>query len=272
LFDVDRAPAAIRDARLHATAESWRNRAAMMLKADVPQPAYDDYLRALAIDPGDEPSLNGLARTAVLAGRVQDAAERLDAIAKAHPSVQAWIARSKLLAASGDTNGAIDAAREATEIKPLRAAAIEQLAALFSASGDSEQLDVAVQKLKELAPEAASTHHYAAVAEIMKDDFKDAVRLANAAIAADAEYTAAYDVAGAAHLKLGEVEPARLAFESSLRYNPHDSTAYTNLGIIELNRGNAEGASRFFAEALWLDPESTVARQGLTQTKAALGN
>ena len=59
---------------------------------------------------------------------------------------------------------------------------------------------------------------------------------------------------------------ARQAFEKSLSFNAHDSTAYENLGILALNAGYRAAAAKYFAEALWLAPDSQVSRQGLAQT------
>ena len=44
-----------------------------MAKADVHQHAYDDYARALTLDPRDRPALHGLVRVAVLTKRGADA-------------------------------------------------------------------------------------------------------------------------------------------------------------------------------------------------------
>ena len=60
---------------------------------------------------------------------------------------------------------------------------------------------------------------------------------------------------------------ARQAFERSLTFDAHDSTAYTNLGLLELAAGDQAAARRFFAEALWLTPDSATARQGLARTR-----
>ena len=75
-----------------------------------------------------------------------------------------------------------------------------------------------------------------------------------------------YETFWNAHAKLGEPEAARNAFETSLRFNAHDSSAYANLGLLDLSAGNDAAATRDFAEALWLDPRSDAARQGLAQT------
>ena len=56
---------------------------------------------------------------------------------------------------------------------------------------------------------------------------------------------------------------AREAFLQSLAFDAHDSTAYVNLGILALDERDVAAATDYFAEALWLDPESPLAREGL---------
>ena len=69
-----------------------------------------------------------------------------------------------------------------------------------------------------------------------------------------------------------ERSPAAFAWKpfcvmKSLSFDAHDSTAYENLGVLELNAGNRALAAKYFAEALWLVPDSQTARQGLSQSK-----
>ena len=86
-------------------------------------------------------------------------------------------------------------------------------------------------------------------------------------MARDPEYAPVYDLLGAAHTRLQHPEEARAAFQKSLAFDAHDSTAYTNLGVLELGLGRKREAARYFAEALWLTPDSPVARQGLAQSQ-----
>ena len=72
---------------------------------------------------------------------------------------------------------------------------------------------------------------------------------------------------GAAYTRLDRPAEARQAFEASLSLDAHDSTAYTNLGLLALAAGNRPAAAQLFAEALWLAPESQTARQGLSQSQ-----
>ena len=143
----------------------------------------------------------------------------------------------------------------------------EQLASLFADASDTVPLDAVVADLRKVAPSHAATEFFSAVAAFLHGNAAEAVSHANKAIDLDPNYTATYDLIGAALTKLAQVPLARQAFDKSLSFNAHDSTAYENLGILALNAGYRDVAVNYFAEALWLDPGSQVARQGLAQAR-----
>lgn len=241
-----------------ATAAEWRNRGLMLARADHHQLAIEDFLRALEKNPEDGAALDGLVRSAMITRTAGDVLTRLKG--EATDSQRRRVARSKLLAANGQRDEAIAAAREA--------ASYEQLASLFADSADTIQLDAAVAELRNSAPTSAATEYYAAVATFLHGNAVDAVAGAQRAIALDPGYAPVYDMIGAAYTRLGQLEPARQAFRKSLEFDAHDSTAYENLGVLELNAGNRALAARYFAEALWLVPDSPTARQGLAQARS----
>ena len=86
-------------------------------------------------------------------------------------------------------------------------------------------------------------------------------------LTADPQFAPVYDLVGAAYTKLDRLPEARAAFERSLSFDAHDSSAYVNLGLVELAAGNRDAARNYFAEALWLEPDSRVAREGLTRAR-----
>jgi spermidine synthase len=266
-------PAAVRDARRNAGAAEWRNRGDMQRRADVYQRAYEDYLQALSMDPSDQPALDGLVKTAIILKKAAEAVVRLTTFAEATVVKKAdttdarraerLAALSKLLAADDKRDEALSAASEAAA-SPDSTAGLEQLAQLFADSGDTVQLDATVTELLKVASNRAATHYYAAVASFLHADAAAAIASAQRAIAIDPNYAATYDLIGAAYTRQSQLDPAREAFKKSLSFDAHDSTAYENLGVLELNAGNRALAARYFAEALWLVPESPTARQGLT--------
>ena len=261
-------PAIIRDSRTSATASNWRLRGNMEWKADMHALAYDDYVKALTADPSDRLALDGLVRVAIADRRASDALAWIKSLSENRPAtVDVLVARSKLLAAVDARPEALDVANDAIRLDRKSSKALEQLAALHADAGEVAALEGAVAALHDAAPTGAATFYYDAAARLLKDDAAGAAESAKRAIAADPEYTATYDLIGAAYTKLNKADEARQAFQKSLAFDAHDSAAYTNLGMIDLAAGDRAAAANHFAEALWLAPESQAARDGLTRAR-----
>jgi spermidine synthase len=268
LLDGEDRPAPLRAAFESATSVQWRNRGAMMFRSDFFTTAYDDYVQALSRDPSDAAALEGFARSAIMARRPAEALDDLKKLSEgrmAGPAI--LVARSKLLAATGAADAALASAERAAAIEPVTIEALEQEATLVADAGDPFQLEVVVERLKRVAPASAIAHYFEAVLRFLRTDVEGAVAAAERAIAADPGYAPTYDLLGAARTRQGQTSAAREAFEASLRLNAHDSTAYTNLGVLALNEGDRRLAAGLFAEALWLDPASQTAREGLARAK-----
>lgn len=270
LMAPDDGPPVIRDARQSATAAQWRARARMMTRRDAHADAYDSYVKALTIDPTHVGALEGLVRTALVTNRGSDALAWVSMLtAERSPGVNLLVARSKLLSSIDANAEALQAARDAAQMQPPSAAALEQLASLHAEAGEADQLEGVVERLRALSPESAATHYYAAVASFLRGDAARALEQGEAAIAADAQYAAVYDLVGAALTTLDRPDRAREAFMTSLRFNAHDSTAYANLGLLALRAGDSSSAIDYFAEALWLEPDMPMARGGLSASLSA---
>ena len=184
---------------------------------------------------------------------------------RAHPAT-----RSKLQAASGASDDALASARRAADAEPASPAGAEQLASLHADAGDTVQLNQAVDVLVHLAPDAAPTLYYAAVAQFLHGNAPQAMLLVERGIGLHPRYAPSFDLAGAVYTKLGQVFRARWAFNQSLSFDAHDSTAYENLGLLALEErepGNGAqllcrgavavaelpgGAGRYRADALLL--------------------
>jgi spermidine synthase len=244
-------------------AEQWTNRASMLAKADHHELAIDDYLRALASDPDNAAALDGLVKSSLIAKKAGAVLTRLGKDPSS-PSPERLVARSKLLDADGKRDEAVAVARDAASRSPL---GLEQLASLFADASDTVRLDETVASLRKAAPAKASTFYYAAVAAFLHGNAVEAADLAERAIEVDPNYAPTYDLIGAAYTRLGKNGPAKQAFQRSLSFDAHDSTAYENLGVLELNAGNRAAAAKYFAEALWLVPDSQTSRQGLARAK-----
>jgi spermidine synthase len=249
-------------------ADHWQRRGAMLFKADAYASAYRDYMRALTLDLANRPAIDGFVRSAVLAGRATDATAWLKEHTSTRPATAAeLVAVSKLLSSNSLGADALDTARQAVRLFPEEPAAFEQLATVVADAGDVDQLDEAVGRLNALAPGRASTWYFGAVSAFIHGRVDETIRLAERAIAAEETYAPVYDLVGAAYTKLDRPADAKKAFETSLRLDAHDSTAYTNLGLLELAAGNRPAAANSFAEALGLAPNSATAREGLARAQ-----
>jgi Flp pilus assembly protein TadD len=250
------------------TADHWQRRGAMMFKADAYSSAYRDYMKALTLDSSNKPALDGFVRSAVLAGRASEAVEWMKGHTSSQPVTAAQlVAISKLLASNSLGADALDTARQAARLFPSDPDGFEQLASVAADAGDTAQLDETVGRLQALAPARATTLYFSAVSAFIRGRVDEAVGLAERAIAADETYAPVYDLAGAAYTKLDRPADAKKAFETSLRFDAHDSTAYTNLGLLDLAAGNRQAAANDFAEALGLAPNSPTAREGLARSQ-----
>jgi tetratricopeptide (TPR) repeat protein len=273
LYEPATAPSTVRESRTKAGVAEWRQRGAMMFSADVFGRAYDDYLAALQIDASDTASLEGFVRTAAITGRSSDALTALRGLLERRHSdrhgipglseVAGLVALSKLEAASGARDDALITARKAMDADPASPAGVEQVASLMADAGDTVRLDQALETLQQRAPDAAPTHYYRAVSHLLHGRLPDAMVAAERGIALHPSYAPFYDLAGAIYTKRGEVFRAKWAFDRSLSFDAHDSTAYENLGLIALEEGDMAAARNYFAEALWLVPDSRVALEGM---------
>ena len=266
LLGASGGPAAVRAALDGATPADWRDRGMMLAKVDAFPRAYDDFVRALTGAPDDAAALDGLVRSATLLQRADEAHTALVAAAgDAPPTVARLIARSRLLAAAGKSDEARGLAREAETLDPSRPEPLEQLAAIAADASDALSLATALEPLERRFPERAPTRFYRAVHAFLAGDAPRALALAEQAIAADPQFAAVYDLAGAAAARVDRPDDARAHFERSLAFDAHDSTAYANLGLLALATGRMDEAASRFAEALWLDADNHAARDGLSR-------
>ena len=110
--------------------------------------------------------------------------------------------------------------------------------------------------------------YYAASLEFLRGRLPAALELATKAIQLDPRRASAHNLLGAIHANLGQVEQARVEFETARGLDPRDSVVYINLALLEMSSGHNAAAAGLFSEALTLDPASSSARQGLARATA----
>ena len=261
-------PPALVEARAGATAVKWRDRAQMELKADAPELAYQDFLEALRIAPGDEQMLARYVRAAATAGHLGDAATYLRARAAASDSAAIQMELSRVLAAQGEMTGAVVAAQHGAALDPSNVRALEQLVSVLADSGNGPALEQLAGILRHSAPDRPVTIYGEMRLAHMKGDFAHAASFGErlTSSAADEENAARnLNLLGIAYSSLGENDRARHAFEASLKIAPRAPAVLVNLGTTELRSSRPADAAERFSEALFLYPTLAPALDGLAQ-------
>ena len=94
---------------------------------------------------------------------------------------------------------------------------------------------------------------------------QDALKDAQAAVAADSQSAAAFYMLGNLQLTTRDFEGATKSFEEVLRINPRAADAQVRLSALRLSRGNAAAAVELATAATKNDPGSPVARLSLAR-------
>jgi spermidine synthase len=256
------------EARRTATPEAWRNRGWMLYDASAAAAAWNDFETAVRLSPRDTRALEGLVRSAAIASRQNETLRALQNAAAPLAHVEAQVALSRFLASGGRIDEAARVAFTAVERQPSNVAALEQLASVLADVGDRERLLPVVSRMRALAPTADATRYYAASLLFMEGRTEQAIGEARALVTGNPTHARGYNLLGAALATLGRRDEAREAFQASLRVDPRDPSAYTNLALLELEGGNQTAGLRRLAEALTLDPTAAAAREAYTRERA----
>jgi len=277
LAPPERLPPIVAAARSPTEAVRWRDRGRMHLKAEAYDRAYDAFERAVTLDAEDQSAVDGLVDAASGAGRQEAATTFLTTSATRNPrGIAVRIGLSRLLASSGDTAGALEQVVPLAATYPDDPRPPEQAAAILADTGDAGRLRPLADHLVRQWPQRSSGTYFAGTAAFLEGRPEDAARLAREG--AIAHPAVAQDAArfqtllGAASASLGRRDAARSAFEAAMAISPRDPVSYTNLGLLDLDAGAPQSAIGRFAEALILDPSSTVALNGLAQALRQSGH
>jgi len=261
-------PAAVAAAVGHADAARLTARGAMDLKAEAYSTAYDYFRKAIALDNGDAEALRGASDAAAGLNQQKEHRAWLEELAKSSPATAAVrVELSRVRAAAGDFDGAIDAASEAQRLEPEDPRPTEQLASVFADMGDAARLAPVADLLASRYPDRDDGLYYQATARLLSGHAAEAAALARRAVAAHTS-AKAQNLLGAACASTGQRECAEAAFAASVRLNPREPSTYINFGFFYLQTARPEQAAVAFAEALSLDPSSAVARDGLRRARA----
>jgi tetratricopeptide (TPR) repeat protein len=259
-------------AETSADAAEWRNRAVMLLHAHAASLAYDAAARSLTLDPSDPEALATLSRAATRLARQPDALNLLEGLVVRTPnSLAPLVELSRLRAAGGQNDRAIDAATHATRQFPDMFAGWEQLASLLAHAGDAARLSEVVDHLTAHFGDRWETTYYTGVLHLLRGEFGSAAHMGEQVLALRPTEPRALNLSGAAYASLGVRDRAREAYEASLSSEPRDPATYVALGRFELDTVNPQRAAALFTEALFLDPRSPAALNGLADALSRMG-
>jgi Flp pilus assembly protein TadD len=262
-------PPPIQAAWASVTSAQLTERAALLRRAGAYASAYDAARVAVERSSDNRDGLQVLVETAVASGRQSEALGFLEDLAGRQPALaEPELALSRLQAATGAVDQALQTASEAVRRHPDDGAAFEQLASLLADAGDADRLAPVVLQLSRF-PDRAGSHYYAAAGNFLQGNLDAAQAAASYALTLDSHFARARNLLGAIAATRGDTTAARSAFEQALTLDPRDPATYQNLALLELNSGNSERAAQLFTEALSLDPTSESARQGLERAKGA---
>jgi spermidine synthase len=255
-----------------AGAVPWKNRAAMLFRADAAGPAYGAAVRSLEIDPTDPEALATLSRAATALERQPDALRVLEGLVDGRPeAIAPLIALSRLRAVAGQTDKAIAAAKDATHKFPDLYGGWDQLASMLVRKGDIAGLAEVLDRMRETFGERWETSYYEGMLHLLRGEFAVAARLAEQVLSLHPHEPRVLNLTGSAYAALGVRDRAREAFEASLSNEPRDPLTYVTLGRFELDTFNPQRAAALFTEALFLDPRSTAAMNGLADALSRMG-
>ena len=266
------APPAVAASRAAADAENWRNRAAMQMRADSSQFAFEDSQEALVRAPDDADALAGYVAAAAASGHLDTAEAHLRGRASQRDSAIVEAELSRVLTVRSDAKGAVTAAQRAAALDPSNDRALEQLATTLA----DDRNESALEQLTVLLVRTGATRPVTLYAQMrlahLRGNFQQAAVFGEslASTGADKENAARNaNLLGIAYDSLGDTDRARQAFEAALKVAPRSPAILMNLGSMELRAGNAVAAEKRFSEALFLYPTLAAARDGLDQARAA---
>jgi tetratricopeptide (TPR) repeat protein len=261
-------PAAIAGVRASADTASWRDRAAMEMKADAPELAFKDYGQALSLAPEDPDALRGYVAAAGASGQLEVAEKYLRSRIAATDAATLNVELSRVLAARGDLDSAAVIAQHGAALDPLNEQALDQLVTVLADTRN----DAAVEQLVTLLVRTGATRPVTLYAQMrlahLRGRFAQAAAFGERLTSTETpEENAARNsnLLGLAYDGLGDHDRARQAFQASLRAAPRAPAVLMNLGFTELKARRPEVAEKRFSEALFLSPTLAPALDGLAQ-------
>jgi tetratricopeptide (TPR) repeat protein len=185
-------------------------------------------------------------------------------------SLEALLQQARARSQKRDAPGAVTLYRQALDVDPDSAEALEGLAMVLFQAGDLPGAIEQFIRLTMLQPQEARHHVNLGAVYNRKGQHSQAADALRKAIQRDRRSADAYYNLGIAQRKLNQSSMAVSAYKEAIRLNPLMAEAYQNLGNVYTEMGNHQLAIMNFQKALEIRPEFEKARVGLQRAEDAL--
>jgi tetratricopeptide (TPR) repeat protein len=173
------------------------------------------------------------------------------------------------LAGAHQYDRALASLRLAIHLAPDLAFAHYALADVLHDRDDLDGARTAVGEALRLDPEMANYYALLANIEMKQRRWSDALAAAERGLAVDPEHVGCGNMRALALVKLRRPKEAAVAFQAALARDPANAVTHANQGWALLHEGKSSQALRHFREALRLDADFEMARQGIIEALKA---
>ncbi|MDR3726131.1 MAG: tetratricopeptide repeat protein [Terracidiphilus sp.] len=226
--------------------------------------AIPEWLKAVAMSPGDARVHNNFGQTLSHAGKTEEAIEEYQKSIAARPNYpEAHNNLAIALAGAGKGNEAIEHYRLALEQNPGYAEAHSNLGRALAEQG---RLNDAIEQYEEaisIKPEYAEAHNNLGFALTAEGRLDEAVGHYRQAIESDPKYAHAYNNLGLALAMQGKLDEALGDFSKAVELDPAYASAEANLGHALLEKNRVDEAIEHLKKALELGPETAEVHDNL---------
>ncbi len=176
-----------------------------------------------------------------------------------------------LLGERGETAAAFGHLNEALRIKPDDPEVLANLAGIYTRMGNLDRALPLAQRSVALEPSYAKSHFNLGNVWMRLGRTDEAEASYRTAVRLDPSLALAWNNLGAIAQERGSPEEAAADFARAIALDPDYAPAHVNLGRSLQRAGRLRAARAQFERALQLAPDLAAAREGLEETKRALG-
>ncbi len=257
------------DAPLEASAEDLRVRAEALERAESYGWAFEVFVKAVEREAGLRAAREGLVRSAIRAGRADEAERVLRRMMEGPEPLESLGLLYRRLRRFDD---ALEAIGKALELESGSEEALRLGAEISADRGDTNAMSRFAERLLEQDPLDAEAKALLAEVRLREGDIERASHESASILARHPDQVRALQVHAIAHAELGNQNLARESFEKLLEIEPEDWIQLGNLGKLELGAGNPERAAELFERAVDLNSRNLEGYRGLEEAAGKTGD